>query len=119
MQSEIENARKRWNIFLKIVRDTFPYCNIEILDRGRKNRYWKISIRIKKDNLNPLIIIKVRNKIMTHPEVDFRGCFLKAMKEAEHILSVPIPPTEFYGTLFIDVENISYHEEVDLNDDWW
>lgn len=119
MKSEAETAKDRWSIFFKMVRDSFPGANIRIIDKGREKRYWKVGIGTNKDGVDREIFIKVRQKVMTHPEADYRSCFLQALQEAERILGLRASSMQFLGTIFIDVDGVHYHAGENLNDDWW
>ena len=119
MKNEAETAKDRWPILLRMVRDFFPGGNIRIIDKAGGNRYWKVGIATKKDGLDREIFIKVRQKVMTHPEADYRSCFSQALQEAERILDLPLSSTQFLGTIFVDVDGVHYHAGENLNDDWW
>lgn len=118
MKSEAETAKERWPIFFKMIRDSFPRGNIRIVDKGRENRYWRVGIGTKKDGLDRELFIKVRQKVMTHPEADYKSRFLEALQEAEHILDLPASSMQFLGTIFVDVDSVYYHAGENLNDDW-
>jgi hypothetical protein len=119
MQSETEIAKERWPILFKMIRASFPAGNIRVIDKGRENKYWKVGIGVKKDELDRELFLKVRHKVMTHPGADYKSRFLDALQEAERILSLPASSVQFFGTIFVDVEGISYHAGENLNDDWW
>ena len=119
MKSEAETAKERWPVFFKMIRDSFPSGTIRILDKGRDNRYWKVGIGTKKDDLDRELFIKVRQKVMTHPEADYKSRFLEALKEAEHIFGLSESSMQFLGTIFVDMDSVYYHAGENLNDDWW
>ena len=119
MKSEAEIAKERWSILFKMIRDSFPRGNIRVIDKGRENRYWKVAIVAKKDDLDRELFLKVRHKVMTHPEADYKSLFFQALQEAERIFSLPASSMQFLGTIFVDVEGVDYHARENLNDDWW
>ncbi|MBW2005401.1 MAG: hypothetical protein JRI72_12510 [Deltaproteobacteria bacterium] len=119
MKGESETGKERWSVLFKTIRGAFPHGDIRVIDKGRADRYWKIGIGMTKGQLDRELFIKVRHKVITHPEADYENRFLGAMKEAERILDSPSSSVQFLGTLFVDVEGITYYAGENLNDDWW
>jgi len=98
---EIDIGKKRWDKFKEMIKKELPACRIETLDKGRKERYWKIRVSQKREGIEVDIILKPRRRVMTHPEVDYENSFSKGIEEAKRILGTEIPTNQFYGTILI------------------
>ncbi len=119
MKSEAQIAKERWPILFKMIRVSFPRGSIRVIDKGRENRHWKVGLEEKKDDLAQGLFLKIRHKVMTHPEADYESRFLEALEEAHRIFSLSASSMEFLGTIFVDTEGVVYHEGENLDDNWF
>jgi hypothetical protein len=123
IENEINTSTKRWGKFKGLIKKNLPEFEKEAIDEGRDGKYWKIRLTRNVESVSLTILIKVSERVMTYPTVDYERCFLSGIEKVKYIFTSKRGNQEFLGTILIRESNdkpyVVYKEGENSNDDEW